>query len=250
MLSGFYSAASGALLQQRTLNVLGNNIANVNTPGFRVERVVSSSFEYELMTRLERGNGGSIGTATPLRVVEEVISDYGAGALNETGRPFDLAINGEGFFNVEGTDGQTYLTRSGNFEIDAEGYLVMSGIGRVRGVGGTIRVENANFEVDENGLVYDGDGKYLDTLSITVPNEEAGLKKQTNGMYTVENPAGNVQGQNQYSVYQGVLERPNIDLNREYTLVMEASRAFQACSTALKIIDELNQKSVSQIASI
>lgn len=251
MLSGFYSAASGVLLQQRTLNVLGNNIANVNTPGYRVERVVSTTFEDELMTRLQGNATGQIGSATPLRVVEEVASLHEAGALYETGRSFDVALNGSGFYNIRGEDGELYLTRNGNFDMDENGYLVLSGVGNPLGASGNlIRVKNADFTVDENGMVYDNKGKYLDTILITEPTAEAGLKKTVNGVYTVEDETQNQPTGGQYYLYQGVLERSNIDLNREYTMVMEASRAFQACSTALKIVDELNQKTATQIASI
>ena len=72
MLEGFYTAASGMLMQQRTLDVLTNNIVNAKTPGYRANRVVSTTFEQEFMTRLEQQNTGRIGVGAPIRVVAEV----------------------------------------------------------------------------------------------------------------------------------------------------------------------------------
>ena len=99
MLRGFYTAASGILMQERTLNVLTNNMVNSQTPGFRASRVVSTTFDQEFMTRYERMNGPSaIGVGSPIRVVSDVPTQFDPSSLEETGRPFDVAINGDGFF--------------------------------------------------------------------------------------------------------------------------------------------------------
>lgn len=98
MLSGFYTAASGILNQQRTLNVLTNNISNAKTPGFRAERVVTETFDFELMTRIEKGNTQRIGLDSPIQLVRDVPTIFDTNSLVETGFPMDMAINGEGFF--------------------------------------------------------------------------------------------------------------------------------------------------------
>lgn len=251
MLGGFYTAASGVLMQERTLNVLSNNMANVKTPGYRAERVISTTFEQALMTRQERGNTAVVGRGTPIRILQDVMTDFDNSSLEETGRPFDMAINGEGFFNIQTTDEEPvqYLTRNGNFDIDPEGFLVLRGVGRVLGEKGEIQVKDSNFVVDLDGTVYSSQNKVLDKLLVTAPAPEIQVEKATNGLYTVEDFTANVPVTTS-AIEQKVLERPNIDLNREYTLAMEAQRAFQTCSQALKMIDTINQKSVSQIASL
>ena len=137
MLRGFYTAASGVLMQERTLNVLTNNLVNARTPGFRASRVVSTTFEDEYLVRLEKGASGAIGTGAPVRIVSDVPTLFDPSSLEETGRPYDLAINGEGFFNILTTDAQgnerQYLTRNGNFDVDEEGMLVLRGHGQVLG---------------------------------------------------------------------------------------------------------------------
>lgn len=248
MLRGFYTAASGMLIQQRTLNTLANNVANVRTPGFKVERVVSTSFEHELMIRQEQANNTYIGASEPIRVVEEVSTLFDPSLLEETGRPFDFAINGEGFFNVQVGE-QQFLTRNGSFDLDEEGYLILPGAGRVLGEKGEIELGSAYFTIDSEGMIYNADGKKLDKLLVTVPPEGVRLQKFSNGLYTVEDFQAN-QTVEDAQLVQGTIERSNIDLNREYTLVMEAQRTFQSCSAALKIMDELNQKAATQIASV
>ncbi|MEM1485275.1 flagellar hook basal-body protein [Oscillospiraceae bacterium PP1C4] len=248
MLRGFYTAASGMLMQQRNLNVFSNNIANVKTPGFKVERVVSTTFEQALLTRQEAGNTAVIGSGDPIKMVEDVASVFDPSLLEETGRPFDVAINGEGYFTIQSEDKQ-FLTRNGNFDLDAEGYLVLPGAGRVMGERGEIQPKSSNFMIAPDGTVYDSKNKVLDKITVSLPAKDVKLEKFSNGLYTVEDFETNVPAE-ESTLVQGTTERSNIDLNREYTMVMEAQRAFQACSEALKIVDAMNQKSATQIASI
>ena len=254
MLRGFYTAASGILMQQRKINVLTNNIANAETPGYRASRVVSSTFEQELMTRLEGSNTEHIGSTAQIQVVSEVPTRFDPSSLEETGRPMDLALEGEGFFNVQAEDadgnaGQTYLTRNGDFELDATGRLVLSGVGVVLGQKGAIQVNDSKFTVSADGSVYNSKGKYVDKLLVTIPPEGTKISQQANGFYTTENMQANINATGTL-VRQGVLENSNIDLNREYTLVMEAQRALQASSSALQIIDGIDQKAAAQIAAL
>lgn len=256
MLRGFYTAASGILTQQRTLNVLTNNMANVNTPGFRASRVVSSTFEHEFLTRIEGDNTARIGKGTPIRLVSDVPVRFDPSMLEETGRPYDVAIDGQGFFNIqapadeEGNEGARYLTRNGNFDIDAQNQLVLPGVGIVLGQKGPILLDTADFTIDTAGAVYDGRGRYIDTLLVTIPPQDTQIKQVQNGLYSVENMEENPVVSGDTKLIQGWTERSNIDLNREYAMVMEAQRAFQACSTALQIIDDIDQKAAAQIASV
>lgn len=256
MLRGFYTAASGILTQQRTLNVLTNNMANANTPGFRASRVVSTTFEHEFLTRLEGSNTGGIGKGAPIRMVSEVPVRFDSDLLEETGRPYDVAIDGQGFFNIQasggedGGEGEQYLTRNGSFGIDAENRLILPGVGVVLGQNGPITLETADFTIAADGSIYDGGGRYIDRLLVTLPSEEAQLEQVENGLFQTENMEENQAVTAQTNLVQGWTERSNIDLNQEYAMVMEAQRAFQACSTALKIIDDIDQKAATQIASV
>ncbi len=256
MLRGFYTAASGILSQQRTLEVLTNNIANLNTPGFRASRVVTSTFEHELLTRIEGENTGRIGTGDPIRLVSEVPTRFDPSSLEETGRPYDLAIDGLGYFNIQapedeaGNEGAQYLTRNGNFDVDEEGRLNLPGVGFVLGENGPIELESADFTVGSDGTLYDAAGDAIDKLLLTIPPEGTEITQLQNGLYRTEDMEANEPVDESTQLVQGWIERSNIDLNREYTLVIEAQRAFQACSTALQIIDNIDQRAATQIASV
>lgn len=252
MLSGYYAIASGMLMQQRTLDVLTNNLVNARTPGFRASRVVSTTFDQELLTRYEKYNTGVVGVGSPIRVTAEVPTKFDTSSLTETERPYDMALIGQGFFNIQADDGQgnltQYLTRNGAFDVDEEGYLILPDIGRVLGEDGPIQLEDANFTVQEDGTIYDGDGRAVDTLLVTVPQDMAQLTANENGTYTVPDMALNQPAD--VTVRNKVLENSNVDFNQEYTMTIEAQRAFQACSSALQIIDKINQKSATQIAAL
>lgn len=253
MLEGFYTAASGILQQERTINVLTNNIVNAKTPGYRASRVVSTTFEHEYMTRIENYNTQQIGVASPIRIVSEVPTRFDAGMLEETGRPYDLAVSGPGYFVIENEAGEQYLTRNGNFDVDDEGYLILRGAGRVQGTSGPIQLEDAYFTVHPDGRItsdIDPDNEIGQLNLVDVP-QDVQMKLAPNGLYTVDdmNTVTPLQADNT-NLVQGCIERTNVDAGREYTLVMEAQRAFQACSTALQILDRINQKAAQQIASL
>lgn len=257
MLEGFYTVASGVLMEQRNFNVLANNMANTNTPGFRTSRVVSSSFQQTYLTVLENGKYTYIGKGDPTRIIEDVPTEFNPDLLEETERPFDLALNGDGYFTILAEDGETaYLTRNGAFDIDEEGYLVLPGQGRVAGENGPIQVKDANFTVFLDGTVLDGSGKMLDRLLIQAPaaqqegadGAQQALTKYQNGMYRITD--GEALEQVDTEVYQKVLERSNVDLNREYTQIMTAQRMYQSCAAAMKSIDAINEKAASRIGSV
>ncbi len=202
---------------------------------------------------MESGNTEVIGSQSPIRIVDTVFTEFDMGNVEETGRPFDFAITGDGFFSIaqEGT-AQIGYTRNGNFDIDDEGYLELRGIGRVLGENGEIQLGTSDFTVSNDGVIYNAEGNQIDTLRLRTPADYDDLTQINNGLYINNNEAGaldNING-SPISVLQGHFERSNIDLNREYTLLMEAQRGFQSCSAALQMIDQINQKTVTQIASL
>lgn len=240
MLAGFYTAASGILVQQRNINEIGNNMTNSQTVGYRSRRVVQSTFEHEYLTRLENGKYNYIGQGDPVTLVDVVDTDFDPESVEESTFPYDMALIGDGFFNIQG-DQRQYLTRNGNFNIDEEGYLVLEGIGRVMGESGDLYIGGSDFTVTEQGYVFDENNRYVDKLLITQPTEDANTYKYDNGMYITDNAEiVDVPTVNQYA-----LERSNVDMNQEYTRLIEAQRTLQACATALSTVDNMNAKSAT-----
>lgn len=244
MLAGFYTAASGILTQQRNLNVIGNNITNSQTSGYRSQRVIQTTYDHDFLTRYENQKYNYIGQGSPAALIDEVETNFNISSLQDTDRPFDMALAGSGFFNVQGAERQ-YMTRNGNFDIDAEGYLVLDGVGRVLGESGPLQVGGSKFTVTQEGYVFDNNNEYLDKLLITVPQNEGDIRKFPNALYS----ADNTEILPEADVYQKTLERSNVDMNQEYTRLIEAQRALQACATAIATVDEMNAKAAS-ISSI
>lgn len=253
MATGFYTAASGMLMQQRSLNVIANNMANASTPGFKTERVVSTTFEQELLMRQEGFQKTFIGTGDAVKIVEDVPTGYDESYIKTTERPFDMAIMGEGYYMIKDSADRRYLTRNGHFDIDEDGYLVLSGFGRVQGSRGDIKVGGSDFTIDSEGEVYNAKGRRLGKLSVIGVAEGTQLEKFANGMYQVPDgpefdEIGDIPGiyeMREYAIHQGALESSNTDFNREISLLIETQRAFQSCSKALMMVDEIEQKAAN-----
>lgn len=250
MFSGFYTLASGMLTQQRNLDVIGNNMINGQTPGYRADSLEISAFEKELLSRETAQGDLYYGAGAPAAIVSNVYQLMHGGTIKNTERNMDIAVDGSGFFNIQAaTDNNvTYLTRNGQFDVDAEGYLELPGFGRVLGTNGQpLQVQNEHFTVEEDGNIFRQDGTLAGTLQLTVT--DGTLVKLENGMFQLPQGANAMQATG-FRTVQGNLELSNVDMNREMSNLIVAQRAFQNNSAALQILDSINEKSASQIASI
>lgn len=246
MLRGYYSAASGMLVQQRTLNVVGNNLVNSQTPGYRAQRVMEKTFDQEVVSRYENGRYTTIGNGKQVNEVETIETNFNESSIYETENPYDMAILGDGYFNIRTENNQTFLTRNGTFSCDSNGFLVLEGVGTVKGEDGDIYVGGSDFTMDSSGNVYDNEGRYAGRILITKPAENSQTIKYKNGLFLTDN----VENVENAQIKQYGYERSNVDMNDEYTRLMEAQAAFKACATALSTINTLNQKSATEIASV
>jgi flagellar basal-body rod protein FlgF len=120
---GLYIAATGMLSSIVRQDVIASNLANVNTVGYKGDRVVNESFSDTLLYYMKYG-GQNLGSLSMGTRVAGVVTDFTPGNLRPTENPLDMAIGGDGFFMVAGRDGKTYFTRNGQFQKNAEGYLV------------------------------------------------------------------------------------------------------------------------------
>ena len=255
MFSGFYTIASGLLSRQREIDVLSNNLVNMQTPGYRASRVVIGGFEKELLTRQEAYSRELLnaGVGTPAAVVTGEVINYETGLIKQTGRANDVAINGSGFFTVQNEEGQTYLTRNGGFDVDAEGYLCIPGIGRVLGENGSLlQVGTSEFQVDVDGSIWgltgEQAGQQLGAIQVLEPVNYDDMVQNEQGLFETEGLQ--MQQPQNYNLVQGSLEQSNVNLSQELSYLIEAQRAYQSCSSAMQIVDQMNQKAVTQIAAL
>jgi flagellar basal-body rod protein FlgF len=204
------------------LDVLSQNVANMRTAGYRAERL-ATDFRTGLLDN------------TPTL-------DLADGSLSTTGHPLDLAIRGPGFFAVN-VNGQTMLTRNGQFHLDADQQLVDAAGHPVLGQSGAISLNHANVHIDASGAITDGTDD-VDTLRIVNVSKASQLRDMGDGLYSF---SGNDDGQFIGRVQQGALEQSNVDPGEEMVRLMALSRHAQSVQRAIQAYDAALQEGINHI---
>ncbi len=251
MYTGYYTLASGILTNQRAIDVVGNNLLQSQTPGYRSETVIQSSFEANL--NLTMGVGLQEENNGLIVLLEDIQTSFHSGMVEFSDRTLDVAINGAGFFMVEGTEGETWLTRNGQFDRSVDGYLtLLSGGHRVLDQeGNPIAIPSGDVTIYTGGEVYDANsGEYLGTIGVGVPDSNESLERLYNDMFILAE--GEVLNEKVpgTTLLQHYLEGSNVDFNLELTRLIDVQRSFQACSTAIQVIDGINQKAASRLGAL
>lgn len=277
MFKGFYSAASGMLAQQRRTEMLSNNMANANTPGFKADQSALRSFPEMLLQRLDHNSiptqkglnfplNTSVGSVSTGVYMQEAIPLFLQGDIRDTGLQTDVALldinmplNGENgfpgttFFRVTGPTGEERYTRNGNFTIDGQGYLTTaSGLYVLNEQGARIPLSSDQFTIDENGVLT-GEAGETTRLGIAFAANPQMMIKEGDGLYRIDGGAlpnaSTVQGV-QFKLQQGYLERSNVDVSRTMTDMMTAYRAFEANQKVLQAYDRSMEKAANEIGRI
>jgi flagellar basal-body rod protein FlgF len=238
MVRGFYMLGSGILTQSRVLNTISNNVANVETNGFKKSRVVPKTFGNMLIERIDQ-NKTQIGTAALMNTADEAVINYEQGNIDQTGRKLDFAINGDGFFAIQGENRVVY-TRNGSFNIDGDGYLVLKGQGRVLdGNGNPIRPGTDDITADGQGNLFVG-GNFIGQLAIYQFEDNAALRTAGEGMFQ-GTPSARITNAN---VLWKALEKSNVNMTEELANALASERGLQTCSQALKMYDNVLNEAV------
>ena len=157
MTRGFYDLTSGMLSQTRRLDVVGNNMTNLTTAGYKHETYTDTTFQEVLLSRtgnVDKSNPAPIGQASYMLVPSEMYINHDQGIVEETGLTLDFAIYGDGYFAIETDNGVEY-TRNGNVSLDNEGYLYVPNHGRVLGMDQQpIHLDTDYIEADDAGRIY------------------------------------------------------------------------------------------------
>ena len=117
MFQGFYDLTSNMITQNRNLNIISNNMSNVSTPGFKMDRLMQSTFRDEMIYRYDKYGKTAVGTVSRMNIGDERITDYTEGGIRETGASMDVGLIGSGFFEIQTDNGMVY-TRNGSFNLD------------------------------------------------------------------------------------------------------------------------------------
>lgn len=256
MMNSLFIAQTGMTAQQTALDVVSHNLANVSTTGFKRNRADFQDLIYQNLRQVggQTSDANQLPTGMHLGLgvnVGSISREFRQGALQNTSNAFDLAINGDGFFQVEMPDGTTTYTRDGSFRIDRDGRMVTSNGYPL--VGGVSKNPNAvSATIGTNGVVnfYDragnaaGTGK-LDLASFINP---AGLEPLGDNLLRQSNASGEPQtGDNTTGgafgeIKQGFLESSNVNVVTELVNMIQTQRAYEINSKAITTSDQMLQK--------
>lgn len=249
MLRALWTAASGMSAQQLNVDTISNNLANVNTTGFKRQRVDYQDLFYQTLREpgTEEGspNGLEVGMGVYPVSTQKI---FAGGAMERTDAPLDLAIEGNGFFQVALADGSKAYTRSGTFRLDGDGKIVTPD-GYSLQPEMTIPADAQEIVVGTNGLVS------VRTTGSTVPTDigtielasfsnPAGLRSLGHSLYA-ESPAagdpvtgtGGLDGMGQ--IRQGMQERSNVSVVDEMVGMITAQRAYELSAKAIQTADDM-----------
>jgi flagellar basal-body rod protein FlgG len=254
MLRALYSAAAGMESQQLNLDVISNNLANVNTTGFKKSKIEFEDLLYqtEKAAGSEAGAGNLLPTGVQIGHGSQVVATsriFTNGELSQTGEPLDLAINGDGFFQVTMPDGSLAYTRAGAFKTASDGRIMTSDGLPVASGFQAVPPGTTNITVDASGDVtyttQSGTTTYQVQLTRFLnPN---GLAAQGQNLYKETPSPGSPElgtpGTNGFGqIQQGKLELSNVKVVEEMVHLIMAQRAYEVNSKAVQAADEMLQQ--------
>jgi flagellar hook protein FlgE len=272
MIQSLFAGVSGMFANQTEMDVIGNNIANANTTGYKDSRAnfTESFLQVSRQATVSDPVGSGVGLGATVDSTETLFTQ---GAFQTTNVPTDMGINGNGFFAVQSVSGTDYATRNGAFVEDSQGFLRTTDGNYLMGFAGAtapaspsggfppdkIQIPTTvspsgspvvSFSVDPTGAitVTGQDGSTQVTGYITLQNYDNpnGLSSVGDGLYTYEPAAGT----NQYfaadssgvgAIQTGVLEASNVDLSTEFANMIIAQRGFEASARVITVSDNMLQ---------
>lgn len=245
MNSGMYSALSGNVTAMRRLDMISNNLANVNTAGFKKDKM---SFEGLLAGASNPPAVPQNSTADPILQKDTVYIDYASGPINQTGNTFDLALDGDGFFAVTTPNGTAY-TRQGNFRLSSDGTLVTTdGYPVQGGQGSAIRIQGNRVEIDAKGGI-SVDGATVGNISVVDFEKPYNLTKIGSALFVPADEQASPQTA-KAEVRQGHVEGSNVETISEMVQLIETNRYFEACSKVIKGFDDMAAKAANDLGKL
>jgi flagellar basal-body rod protein FlgG len=233
VLEGMYSAAAGMAAQQERLSALSNDLANVNTTGYKRVRVAFRDLVYT-----PAGPGTSAGVQEGSGAAATSVGRGAAqGALKRTDRTLDVALQGPGFIQARRGDGSVALTRDGALQVDAQGRLVTSS-GHQTGVTLPAGADASKLQITPDGRVLAGD-RTLGRLELVTVRSNDGLLAEGDNTFSPTAQSGPAVAAAAPRLEQGALEGSNVDVADAMTDMMEAQRAFELSSRAIRMQDQM-----------
>jgi len=222
-------------------DVVANNLANVNTTGFKKDAVHFKRLLDERLS-LDSLHGGESEVASS----EETLINFSQGELQPTNVKTDFAIDGDGFFVIQTPEGQRF-TRDGNFKLNQDNQLVTSTGNLVLGEAGPIQLLPGDFDVKANGEIYQK-GTLIDRFQIVTFPKPLPLKKSGENLFELTLPNVRPQESEKFILQQGYLEGSNVNAISEMVRMIDVSKNFEAGQKAIRAQDATLDKVINQTA--
>lgn len=244
MFSGVYTATSGMNVDLHKMDVIANNLANADTPGFKKEVIVQKSFASLL-------NGEINQPELTGSYVDRTNTDFSEGASVFTGRTLDIFVNGMNFITVQTPQGEGY-TKNGSLMVTTDGYLTTSSGDLVLGSGGPISIGEANnITISQDGYIYT-DGDAVDQLKI-VSLEDINNLSRLKGSVFVPQSKIIPQISEDFIVKQNFLESSNVSGSgtiKEMVNMIKVQRHYETCQRIISKQDQILSRSVNDLAKV
>ncbi|HSR35906.1 MAG TPA: flagellar basal-body rod protein FlgF [Desulfurivibrionaceae bacterium] len=234
---GMVESVETLLAQQQRLNQVSNNLANVDTAGYKKESVTFDEMLYNVTKNRQR-----VGKAL------NILTNHQQGTVQLTGNPLDIAISGPGFFKIDTPQGPRY-TRAGNFELTPDGQLKMPNGGLVVGEGGPIVVEGSEVVIDRAGRVQ-VDGQVVNQLSIVTFADLRDLEKVGENLFRAKRETAQEQPAPDAEIKQGFIEKANVNTVEEMTELIDLQRAYEGQQKMIRAIDDIDNLAARRVGSL
>jgi len=237
-----FTTGYSTLSHVKRMDILANNLANVNSAGFKEDRL---AFEPGVPEGLPEGV-----EAPSSRLVEKHYTDFSQGQLRFTGSTLDIAIEGKGFFTVQSEAG-TFYTRKGNFRLSPEGEISTEEGHRLQGDSGALRVPEGTraINIDEEGNLY-ADGARAGTLALADFESTDALRKVGGSLFVLNDPEAAPLRPEGSTLRQGYLEGSNVNAIKAMTEMIDVLRGFEAYQKVLQTIDAADQQVVGEVGRL
>jgi flagellar basal-body rod protein FlgF len=238
--NAIYVGLSRQMILERELDITANNLSNVDTVGFKFESMINNDDPVTMPTL------GQPATAVSFVAGVGVARDFTQGSLTQTGAPFDLAIDGRGFFQINTVEGPRY-TRDGRFRMDASGTIVDQDGDPVDG-NIVLDPKKGPVTISPNGVVSQS-GQQVGKIPVYNFDSLAALTKVGNNQYSNDSnltPTATPNAQ----VRQGFLEQSNVEPIRQITRLIEINRAYDAIANMMSSTEDLSNSSIQRLGAV
>ena len=255
MIRALHTSATGMAAQESNVNTISNNIANVNTTGFKKARTEFDDLLYETVQEAgakssatsEYNVGLQVGSGAKVSATRKIHSQ---GSPQMTNNPYDLMVNGEGFLGVIGSNGELKYTRDGSFNVDSQGNMVTRA-GQKVFPGIVVPPNIMKISISENGLVEAFTRQSIEPINLgQVPVftfvNPVGLRSEGGNLLGATSGSGqaiqNIPGENgSGTLMQGAIEASNVNVMNEMTDLIKAQRAYEMNSKVMGVADQMLQ---------